>query len=277
MSEKPKEDGFSVQGAYAPGRDIPYYGPDYYREHQSGYLQMSHMTKPERFPKIFDSAKEIKPDAKRVLSFGCSTGEEAFALAKRFPEAEIVGVDIDYSSVSTARLKNKEKDRIFFHTELGATGKYDLCTCLMVLFQMDSPIRLKPWDDVLRLIDKHLNPDAVLMLYTSEYNFLQSSIAVNYNIVRDWTRQHNRNGKDYFCGYYRKVRDIATEPYQEKPGRPKAEERILHAPCGDTPGVRATGHPGTTTKTTWRFEENRCPSRYVLWGREAPNAGVTQW
>jgi 2-polyprenyl-3-methyl-5-hydroxy-6-metoxy-1,4-benzoquinol methylase len=177
--------------------------PDPYPEHSRGYLQMSHMTKAERFPVLFDRVKELQPAAKRVLSFGCSTGEEAVSLANRFPDAEIVGVDIDYESVRHARNKFGS-DRIFFHTDLGATGKYDVCTCLMVLFQMDSPIRFEPWDKTLTTIDKHLNSGAVFALYTSEYNFCQSSVAENYQVIRSWTRVHNRNQKDYFCGYYRK-------------------------------------------------------------------------
>lgn len=214
---------------YRSGENIPTYRPGYYSQHSQGWLQMSHMTKSERFPKIFDSAKEFCPDAKRVLSFGCSTGEEAFSLAKRFPDAEVVGVDIDFYSVQTARKNNKEKDRIFFHTDLGATGKYDVITCLMVLFQMDSPIQFGPWDDVLMLINKHLNKEGVLLLYTSEFNFLQSSVAINFDTIRDWTRQHNRNEKEYFCGYYRKKRDVLIEkrslPPQEVKEEPVEQEK----------------------------------------------------
>jgi len=247
----------SGHSQYRPGEKVPYYGPGYYSQHSQGYLQMSHMTKPERFPLIFDSAKQFQPDAKRVLSFGCSTGEEAFALAKRFPDAEIVGVDIDYYSIQQARKHNKDKDRIFFHTELGATGKYDVITCLMVLFQMDSPIKFKPWDDVLCLLNKHLNLEGVLMLYTSEYNFLQSSVAVNFDVIRDWTRQHNRNEKEYFCGYYRKKRDleikrVAPPKEPEKPQEEKAEkdDNII-------PMARPTFH-GPHRRSYGRDRDNDC-------------------
>lgn len=187
-----------------------------YPQHNQGYLQLSHMTKPERFPLIFDSAKELQPSAKRIMSFGCSTGEECEAMSKRFPDAEIVGIDIDQSTIQSARRNNKNPDRIFFHDSLGATGKYDIALALMVFFQMDAPIKYTPWDNCLCEIDSHLNVGGLLMLYTSEFNFMQSSPAENYGTIREWTRQHNRNEKEYFCGYYRKIKDCNKKPTEEK-------------------------------------------------------------
>jgi hypothetical protein len=55
-------------------------------------------TRDERYPELFDLAFEAAPDAKRILSFGCSTGEELIALRRRFPDAEIVGVEINRRS-----------------------------------------------------------------------------------------------------------------------------------------------------------------------------------
>lgn len=168
------------------------------------YLQLSHMTRQERFPKIFDRTVELAPDARRVLSFGCSTGEEAQALARRFPGAEVVGVDIDRYSVETARRNNEFKDRVFYHDELGGTGKFDLCTCLMVLFMMETPIPKDRMEATLRQIDRHLNPGAVLVLYTTEYPFEETSVYAGYETIRSWPREHNRNGKTYYNGYFRK-------------------------------------------------------------------------
>jgi 2-polyprenyl-3-methyl-5-hydroxy-6-metoxy-1,4-benzoquinol methylase len=187
-----------------------------YPQHNQGYLQLSHMTKPERFPLIFDSAKEIHPNAKRILSFGCSTGEECLAMATRFPNAEVVGIDIDHQTILAARRKNKHPDRVFFHDLIGATGKYDVALALMVFFQMDAPIKYLPWHRCLCDIDAHLNVGGLLMLYTSEFNFMQAAPAENYEIVREWTRKHNRNEKEYFCGYYRKIKDSDKKPEQEE-------------------------------------------------------------
>jgi hypothetical protein len=66
-----------------------------------------HQTTPftceNRYPEIFDLAARLKPDAKRILSFGCSTGEELVALRRRFPGSEIVGSEINPRSRRIAR------------------------------------------------------------------------------------------------------------------------------------------------------------------------------
>lgn len=167
-------------------------------------LQLSHMTKEDRFPKIMESAKQLKPDARRILSFGCSTGEECQALAKTFPSAEIVGVDIDSYSIDRARRNNKFKDRVFYQSDVKATGKYDLVTCFMVLFALDSPIPYERWESVIKIIDGTVAPNGLLMIYTSDHDFKAWPGFQNYEIVRDWIRTHNKNNKEYFNGYYKK-------------------------------------------------------------------------
>jgi hypothetical protein len=169
-----------------------------------GYCQLSHQTKQNRFPKIFESAKELQPNPKRVLSFGCSTGEEVYTLAEHYPDAEIVGVDIDWYSIQAARKNNKYKDRVFFHTETGATGLYDLVTCFMVLFALDKPVPRERWIETVSVIDRHVAMNGVLMIYTSEYDFLSSDISYKYDAIREWKRTHEKNKKEYFCGYYKK-------------------------------------------------------------------------
>jgi cyclopropane fatty-acyl-phospholipid synthase-like methyltransferase len=160
------------------------------------------MTKEERFPMIFDNAKKLKPDAKRLLSFGCSTGEECQALSKRFPGAEIIGYDIDSYTVQSARKKNKN-EQIYFHDELGGTGTYDLVTALMVFFCMEEPIPKDRFVACLKKIDRHLNIGGVLMIYTSDYD-PKEILGDNYEDLNVWMREHNVNKKQYYNGYYRK-------------------------------------------------------------------------
>ncbi len=166
------------------------------------YCQSSHMTKEERFPQIFDNAKKLQPNAKRLLSFGCSTGEECQALSKRFPAAEIIGYDIDSYTVQSARKKNKN-EQIFFHDELGGTGTYDLVTALMVFFCMEEPIPKDRFVSCLKKIDRHLNVGGVLMIYTSDYD-PKEILGDNYEDLNIWMREHNVNKKQYYNGYYRK-------------------------------------------------------------------------
>jgi chemotaxis methyl-accepting protein methylase len=48
-------------------------------------------TAPNRYPEIFAAAVAAAAAARRILSFGCSTGEECVSLAEYFPKAEIIG------------------------------------------------------------------------------------------------------------------------------------------------------------------------------------------
>ena len=66
---------------------------------RSVHARQIHQTAPytwlDRYPELFDLAARLAPDARRILSFGCSTGEELVSLRRRFPEAEIVGAEIN--------------------------------------------------------------------------------------------------------------------------------------------------------------------------------------
>ena len=68
----------------------------------------------------FERALErVEPPPRRALDLGTGTGDGAFAVARRFPEAEVVGVDIAESMIAAARRKTSAElaDRVRF--ELG--------------------------------------------------------------------------------------------------------------------------------------------------------------
>src|SRR5262249_37915409 len=57
--------------------------------------QAKSTTKLNRYPEIFAAATKAAPSARKILSFGCSTGEECVTLANYFPTAQIIGADIN--------------------------------------------------------------------------------------------------------------------------------------------------------------------------------------
>ena len=166
-------------------------------------LQPNNQTRPERFPKILDAAKSLYPDAKRVLSFGCSTGEEIQSLAKRFPKAELVGVDIDHYAIERARKANKLPNA-YFHDDLGALGKFDVITCFMVLFCLEVPVPKDRWIKTLKKLDAYCNHGGIIMIYTSDYDPMEV-LGDAYEPINVWMREHNKKaGSSYYNGYYRK-------------------------------------------------------------------------
>lgn len=185
--------------AYNPATDKKWY------ENNPDMLQPRVETRPERFPKIFDRAVELAPKAKRVLSFGCATGEETQALAKRFNKAnEIVGVDIDHYSLIRARKANKD-GRIFYHDELGGLGQFDIVLALMVLFCLEKPIEKERWKNILNKVAAHVKPGGIIMIYTSDYD-PKEVLGDAFEDINVWTRKHNKKpeGKDYYSGYYKR-------------------------------------------------------------------------
>ncbi|HEU5476993.1 MAG TPA: class I SAM-dependent methyltransferase, partial [Gaiellaceae bacterium] len=52
-----------------------------------------------------DLALEGRPSPRRVLDLGTGTGVVAFALAERYPEAEVVGIDLSPGMIGEARRK----------------------------------------------------------------------------------------------------------------------------------------------------------------------------
>jgi predicted TPR repeat methyltransferase len=94
------------------------------------HYQIDHFTKPNRYPELFSCCANLKKNAERVLSFGCSTGEECRSLRDYFPSAHICGLDID-SSIAIAKSRNFD-ERTTFTTMLDGATQYDAIFCMSV-------------------------------------------------------------------------------------------------------------------------------------------------
>lgn len=72
---------------------------------QAGLFQPFGTTSEDRYPGIFSFLQDtLGADSDlRLLSFGCSTGEEVRSLARRFPNATIKGLDISPERIAQCR------------------------------------------------------------------------------------------------------------------------------------------------------------------------------
>jgi len=100
--------------------------------HGAELHQITPDTWDERYPELFDLVAELSPDATRILSFGCSTGEELVSLRRRFPEARIVGVEINRRSQRIAARRLAGDRRTSLSRRL-PNGPFDLVFALAVL------------------------------------------------------------------------------------------------------------------------------------------------
>jgi SAM-dependent methyltransferase len=111
------------------------------RDRPDNLFQPYSTTQHNRYPRIFSFvAKRLSGIAvPRLLSYGCSTGEEVFTLREYFPSAEIVGIDINPRNVAVCRkrLKRSGDTRIRFEIAgspaIQPAFAYDAVFCMAML------------------------------------------------------------------------------------------------------------------------------------------------
>ena len=151
----------------------------------------------DRYPVIFRGCREYfgeKPDLK-LLSFGCATGEEVITLRKYFPQAEIVGAEINKNSLRICR-ERKLDDKIRFvdslPEEIRKYGPYDGIFCMAVFQRTPGLIAEREITDLSRIypfekfdkqvaeLDQWLKPDGLMVIHMSQYDFSDTRIAERY-------------------------------------------------------------------------------------------------
>ena len=101
---------------------------------QPGCHRGPNRTALDRYP-VFAAAAAAAPDARRILSFGCSSGEECVTLAEYFPKAEIIGADINPVILLQARKHRGDRIRFVYASDriLSGLGGFDAIFCMAVL------------------------------------------------------------------------------------------------------------------------------------------------
>jgi SAM-dependent methyltransferase len=160
-----------------------------------GIHQLSGRTAFNRYPQIFAGAVRVAPDAKRILSFGCSTGEECDTLSRYFPEATIVGADVNPLRLHKARRQFSSNDSVRFtyasDLALKFLAPFDVIFCLTVLrdSRLDAENSIGEaypfdrFDERVALLDSLLKPGGLLVFYGNMYRFADTSVAKGYKVV----------------------------------------------------------------------------------------------
>jgi SAM-dependent methyltransferase len=164
-------------------------------------FQPDNYTLPNRYPHLFQlAAREIGDGPeKRILSFGCSTGEEVFALRAYFPSAVIKGIDINRHNVAICRRKlaSNRDARIEFEVASSASreeaGAYDAIFCLAVFRngtladrsreRCDELIRFQDFDTVARGLARALRPGGIMFIEFSNFRFSDTDAYRDFETV----------------------------------------------------------------------------------------------
>lgn len=164
-----------------------------------GSHQLTSTTSYNRYPEIFTAVRKLfKNDNTadlKILSFGCSTGEECFTLNEYFPGAAIIGADISWINLIRAVWRNRHKNIGFVYSSsknLRAHAPYHIIFCMSVLCR---------WEDTKDLDDcGHIYPfekfhatvtelasllaeGGILVIYNSNFRFEDTDIFSNFEII----------------------------------------------------------------------------------------------
>lgn len=208
-------------------------------------VQYSNSTKSNRYPHVFRFAADaasaadlVKP---RILSYGCSTGEEVETLATAyFPDSDVTGVDVSASALAEARERFGSNPRVRF--ELSESQSLLSQPPFAVIFAMSVLCRwpetrtmtdastifpFKVFEHHVALLDRVLQPGGIMVIYNANYSFLHTKTSGGYDLVlhprireAGFVRRFHSDGK-YLdgkkatdCVYWKKAASEPADPHR---------------------------------------------------------------
>lgn len=165
-----------------------------------GRFQPYPHTQPDRYPWLFDFSASVLGGipSPRLLSFGCSRGEEVLSLRRWFPDASIKGVDIDPANIAAcvARTRALNDDRLSFEARSNTRDEpadhYDAVFCLAVLCHGDLTVKgAQRSEPLLRFADfertvaelaRCVKPGGWLFLHTTNFRFGDTAVAGGFDV-----------------------------------------------------------------------------------------------
>ncbi len=177
--------------------------------------QFSNATAFDRYPGLMLALKRMKGSAKagsrplRILSYGCSIGEELITLRLYFPDAEIFGCDVNEGALKIASgIAEKVDATVFKSTDasLREHGPFDIVTAMSVLCLHPAKDIIKrfpfsAYEHNIGVIDEALSDGGLFALFNSSYLFRGTTVAEHYQPMaadtvgsNGFATRHARNG-----------------------------------------------------------------------------------
>ena len=197
--------------------------------------QTTPLTCMDRYPIIFSACRDYFNDNKdiKILSYGCSTGEEVLTLRKYFNDANIVGAEINKNSLKICR-KLKVDDKITFinsnQNEIKKNGKFDLIFCMAVLQRTPDTItrqgvkslkKIYPFEKFEKQIielDSYLKKGGLMVIHFSQYSFTDVDVSSKYKALGSY------NQDDYNSAIFDRNSNLITDSISRKSIFIKLEE-----------------------------------------------------
>jgi SAM-dependent methyltransferase len=166
-----------------------------------GQFQTYHHTLPDRYPWLFRfaAAQLDAQGALNLLSFGCSRGDEVFALRGHFPAAQIKGIDVDPENIAHCERRSRQANARGMRfstaatTAAESTSSYDAIFCLAVLClgdlttsgaqHSDPYLRFADFEAVVTDFARCLKPSGLLLLHTTNFRFSDTCVAKDFDTL----------------------------------------------------------------------------------------------
>ena len=161
----------------------------------SGY-QRSTFTKVSRYPVVFQKCRDFlySTSSPKIMSFGCSTGEEVLTLLHYIPNATIVGVDINSWCLKKAQQAIKSDQCRFIHrtsTAFEEADGFDAIFCMAVFQRTENRTSkdnsqaqgflFENFEKEVLVLDKKLKKGGLLVIDNADFSFNDTSISEKYS------------------------------------------------------------------------------------------------
>lgn len=196
------------------------------------FLQLSnnknvHQTTPltfmNRYPEIFAASKDYFNNKKelKILSYGCSTGEEVLTLRQYFPTAHIIGADINKQSLAICKRRTVDEKITFIYStpsELKKFGPYDAIFCMAVLQRkphyiaekgISSLKKIYPFEKFEKQIielDQLIKLQGLLIVHYTQYSLQDTCVASKYKVLGSYHQN------DYSSPVFDKNSELIKNP-----------------------------------------------------------------
>jgi SAM-dependent methyltransferase len=155
----------------------------------------------DRYPELFAFAQRELSDSPdlRLLSFGCSTGEEVFTLRRYFPSAQVRGLDINPRNIAVCvRQLQRSPDPALSFAVAGATTaepaeSYDAIFALAVLRhgrlgrpgveRCDPLLRFADFEATVSDFARCLKSGGFLFINHSNFRFADIAVAARFEVA----------------------------------------------------------------------------------------------
>lgn len=155
----------------------------------------------DRYPVIFSFVQSTlgRDSAIKILSYGCSTGEEVFSLRNYFPHATIKGIDINAANIAVCRrrLSAAPGARITFERAASSaqesSAAYDAIFCMAVLrhgslglagvTRCDPLLRFEDFARAVADFDRCLKPGGLLIIRHSHFRLCDAPVGARFETI----------------------------------------------------------------------------------------------